>query len=136
MLGIIFLVPETSYVRPQTKVHPLSFDDEESKVELELKEKGNSQHIETVPIPEHVTGNGRSESGETEPKMSYWRSLRVFTGRYTDAPTWKIFLRPLVMFFYPAVFWAFLIYGTTLTWVSFIIAVLVSSGDLADSGNR
>lgn len=52
-----------------------------------------------------------------EPKDSYARSLRVYTGRYTYAPIWKIFTRPLVLFWYPAVFWGFLIYGTTLTWI-------------------
>jgi MFS family permease len=29
----------------------------------------------------------------------------------------RIFLRPFVVFFYPAVFWAFLMYGATLTWI-------------------
>jgi len=49
--------------------------------------------------------------------MSYVRSLRVFTGRYSYAPIWKIYTRPVILFFYPAVLWGFLIYGTTLTWI-------------------
>lgn len=112
MFGIIFAVPETSYVRPAPIVHTLAANDEELNAGT-IIEKDDKQHIEMVVLPDHVTGNGRSEMG---PKMSYWRSLRVFTGRYTDAPMWKIFVRPLIMFWYPAVLWGFLIYGTTLTW--------------------
>lgn len=75
-------------------------------------EKG--MHFETVPMPAHITGNGVEAS---EPKMSYWKSMRFYTGRYTDAPLWKIAARPFIMFWYPAVLWGFLIYGTTLTWI-------------------
>lgn len=52
-----------------------------------------------------------------EKKDSYLKSLRFISGRYSDAPFWKILLRPVVIFWYPAVLWAFLIYGTTLTWI-------------------
>lgn len=45
------------------------------------------------------------------------RSLRFYSGVYTETPLWKIFLRPLVIFWYPAVLWAFLLYGVTLTWI-------------------
>jgi hypothetical protein len=45
------------------------------------------------------------------------KSLRVYTGRYSYAPTWKIYTRPVVLFFYPAALWGFVIYGTTLTWI-------------------
>ena len=113
MLAIIFGVPETNYVRPHTVIRPPTTFDEESKAGVDMDEKIKGQHIETTAIPVHVTGNGGLD---VEPKHTYWRSLRVFTGRYTDAPIWKIFVRPLIMFWYPGVLWAFLIYGTTLTW--------------------
>jgi hypothetical protein len=45
------------------------------------------------------------------------KSLRVYTGRYSYAPTWKIYTRPVVLFIYPAALWGFVIYGTTLTWI-------------------
>jgi MFS family permease len=37
--------------------------------------------------------------------------------KYTEAPFWKILIRPVVIFWYPAVTWAFLIYGVSLTWI-------------------
>jgi hypothetical protein len=59
-----------------------------------------------------------SEATEVvERKHSYLRSLRIVNGKYSDAPFWKILIRPAVIFWYPAVLWAFLIYGTTLTWI-------------------
>lgn len=112
MIATIFGVPETSYVRPQTIPHIRRTSDAE-KAGVDLDEKISSHHVETTAIPAHVTGNSGLES---EPKHGYWRSMRVFTGRYTDAPMWKIFVRPLIMFWYPSVLWGFLIYGTTLTW--------------------
>lgn len=117
MVLIILCVPETSYIRPRVISHltPAHISEEEHKTgSLTIDEKTGSEHVETVPIPAHVTGNGRNP--ESEPKHTYLQSLRVFTGRYTDAPTWKIFTRPLIMFWYPPVLWGFLVYGTTLTW--------------------
>ena len=61
---------------------------------------------------------GARETGvQSEKKMAFLQSLRFYTGVYTETPLWKIFLRPLVIFWYPAVLWAFLLYGVTLTWI-------------------
>jgi hypothetical protein len=81
-----------------------------------------------VALPTVLTGNGSNPDAATESKMSYMKSLRLYTGRYTDAPVWKIFARPFVMFFYPCVIWAFLIYGTTLTWIVYVWSL--NSGEL------
>jgi len=43
--------------------------------------------------------------------------LRIYTGIYCDTPLWKIMCRPFIVFFYPAILWGFLVYGTTLTWI-------------------
>lgn len=64
-----------------------------------------------------ISGNGSAPGSQREKKMSFWRTLRIFTGRYSDAKIWTIFARPFIMFFYPCVLWGFLIYGTTLTWI-------------------
>lgn len=117
MVLIVLFVPETSYVRPRIISHltPAHSSEEEHKIgSLTIDEKVGAEHVEAVPVPAHVTGNGHK--ADSEPKHTYLRTLKVFTGRYTDAPMWKIFSRPFIMFWYPAVLWGFLIYGTTLTW--------------------
>lgn len=73
-------------------------------------------HLEFAPLSPKITGNG-SRGDQDDTKHSFVRSLALYTGRYSDAKVWRIFARPIVMFFYPAVLWGFLIYGTTLTWI-------------------
>ena len=126
MFGVVFLVPETAYRRDGVVIVPVESKiiDSESK---EMSEKPTSQHIHMALAHEHDASRAAGEKdahlsytishASAEPKLSYIKSLRVYTGRYTYAPLWKIFTRPLVLFFYPAVFWGFLIYGTTLTWI-------------------
>lgn len=41
-------------------------------------------------------------------RMSYGRSLRIFTGTHSKTPFWKITARPFIVFWYPAVLWSFL----------------------------
>ncbi|MCJ1311155.1 hypothetical protein MMC25_004825 [Agyrium rufum] len=112
VFGIIFLVPETSYRRTSIgpiSTHPVKTVDEEEKEHLE-NEKSGPQFSDVA-----VT---RTQSNRSAPKrMSYVQSLRIYTGRYAQAPFWRIFTRPFIVFWYPAVFWGFLIYGTTLTWI-------------------
>lgn len=72
----------------------------------------------TAAVQEKKAEIEHRESGVvTEQRASYASSLRLWKGSFTPTPMWKIFLRPLVIFWYPAVFWAFLLYGATLTWI-------------------
>lgn len=111
-------MPETTYIRQSVTSDVLAktgIQDQERGAENEkFDEKG--LHVEEYhPVPKNVTGNGAASNQDA--KMSYIRSLAIFTGRYTDAKIWKIFARPFIVFFYPCVLWGFLIYGTTLTWI-------------------
>ena len=125
-IGILFFVPETTYIRNTVTSEILAktgIQDQERGAENEkTDEKG--MHVEHYALPRKITGNGSSPEAATEPKMSYVKSLRIYTGRYTDAKIWKIFARPFIMFFYPCVLWAFLIYGTTLTWIVYVAPVV------------
>jgi hypothetical protein len=104
MFLVIFLVPETSYKRPP--LHEILGVDLSGE---DLDVKGDKEEKELEPT--------RASRYASEPKMSFTSSLRVYTGVYSTSPLWKIMIRPFVMFFYPAVLWGFLIYGTTLTWI-------------------
>ena len=107
MFLIVFLVPETSFRRdPVSDTVPYSgrqFDVDETVLGKEISSVSHASE----------TQYSRSRGG----KITYIQSLRVYTGRYSNASFIKIFSRPLIVFFYPAVLWAFLIYGTTLTWI-------------------
>ena len=123
MFAVIFLVPETAYRRDAVVVIPeeIRRDDHETEKpsgEVVVHMKIGHEHDRSQRAGETEKHLSYSAShASAEPKMSYVKSLRVFTGRYSYAPIWKIYTRPVLLFFYPAVLWGFLIYGTTLTWI-------------------
>ena len=121
MLGVLFLVPETSYRRDAVTVvpvnDPVSNDPEKPGTEHVHMKLGHEHDASQVQGEKDKHLSYSVTQGSAEPKMTYLRSLRVFTGRYSYAPILKIFTRPVILFFYPAVCWGFLIYGTTLTWI-------------------
>ncbi|KAI3395990.1 hypothetical protein diail_560 [Diaporthe ilicicola] len=105
MIGVVFFVPETAY-RRDSVIPIVETDEKGAHLKLGHEHEVHGQQEATIQV-------GR----QNDQKHTYLQSLRVFTGRYSDAPIWKVFLRPVVMWFYPAVLWAFLIYGTTITWI-------------------
>lgn len=118
MFAVIFLVPETAYRRDAVVLVPE--DTQTGDIE-----KPGSAHM-TIGHEHDVSQQAGEKDkhlsysathASTEPRMSYLKGLRVYTGRYSYAPIWKIYTRPVILFFYPAVLWGFLIYGTTLTWI-------------------
>jgi len=107
MLAVFFLVPETAYRRNAVTVVPASDREEEAGNGSVRKMKiGHVQHDDVAD--KEV---GSAESPAVPKKQTYWQSLRVYNGRYSHAPGWKPFVRPVVMLFYPAVFWGLLVYG-------------------------
>jgi MFS family permease len=122
MFAVVFFVPETTFRRDAVVVVPTSDSDENAA--SSDPEKAKVSHITMKLAHEHDRFNEKDKHlsysathAASEPKHSYVRSLRIFNGRFSYAPIWKVFTRPVVLFFYPAVFWGFLIYGTTLTWI-------------------
>jgi len=100
---VYLFVPETAYNRPPVQ---------QRYTDAEIDLKDNEEKVEIMNTAEVTL-----EAGTVDEKHSFVRSLRIFTGRYTTQPFLRILLRPFVVFFYPAVLWAFLMYGTTLTWI-------------------
>lgn len=106
---VVLFVPETAYIRAPIEERYAGVILRTSDVEKQ-REEGDKEMSTT----EH---SHLENAVPTEKKDSYLKSLRFISGRYSDAPFWKILIRPVVIFWYPAVLWAFLIYGTTLTWI-------------------
>lgn len=107
---VILFVPETAYRRRSyeqllaAKSTPNRDEKSDSlKKEVHSEQEENVENVETGVV--------------TERKQSFVHSLRLWGGVYTDTPLWKIFLRPMVVFFYPGVLWGFLLYGITLSWI-------------------
>ena len=60
------------------------------------------------------------------PKASFAKSLLPFNGRKTDENFFKLIVRPLPLFFHPAVLWACLIQGALIGWTVMIGVVLAA----------
>ena len=109
MFAVVFFVPETAYRRDSVVVVADEKEGEGPSVtHMKLAHEHDESHVgEKGMHTSYPVGEG---SG-VEKKHTYLQSLRVFTGRYSYAPIWKLFVRPVVLLFYPAVLWGFLIYG-------------------------
>lgn len=113
-------MPETTYIRPNvasTVLAKTGIQDQERGAPPEKFDSEGGVHIEDTGVLSSLTGNGSSPDAATEPKHSFLRSMRFYTGRYTNGRIWKVFARPFVVFWYPAVLFSFLLYGTTLSWI-------------------
>ncbi|KAF3058535.1 hypothetical protein GL218_05253 [Daldinia childiae] len=111
---VILFVPETAYRRQsfEQQLAVKGANSQDAKPEIPEKKDASSGPEDSAKVETIETGV------VTERKDSYLRSLKLWSGTiYTTTPLWKIFLRPVVVFFYPAVLWAFLLYGVTLTWI-------------------
>ncbi|KAI1370575.1 MFS general substrate transporter [Hypoxylon crocopeplum] len=110
---VLLFVPETAYRRPSYEAHLATggVAVRDAKSETDEKKAASSEQEENVRVETVETG------AVTERKESFIQSLRLWRGTYTDTPLWKIAMRPVVVFFYPAVLWGFLLYGITLSWI-------------------
>lgn len=118
-LLIFFCVPETSYERKDNLVLKATveetFDDEKGVLRSTV-----AMHVEH----DDQRGEPLSRAATVPEKMSYWRSLRLFTGRHSKASIFTVFSRPFVLFMYPAIGLTFLTYGVMITWyVAFSVVV-------------
>ncbi|KAB8251182.1 major facilitator superfamily domain-containing protein [Aspergillus flavus] len=122
-LALFFLAPETSYIRVPNTTHSSteasSIDQPDAKaVPGEDVAQPRSETIDDIE-KEPRAHNDQQQANHppiiTERKDSYWRSLRVYTGRYSTASVVKVISRPFILFLYPGILWAFLTWGTTIT---------------------
>lgn len=135
--AIVFLVPETSFRRSSslnTDLHDDSDDARDRNVHGSdgrppQNEKYPSQDRDSValthsndlnPPSVETMANGRSGLRESTPKQSYLQTLKPFSGRYTKDNFFKVLVRPLPLFFHPAIFWGCLIQGSMIGWTVFI----------------
>ncbi|KAI8959379.1 MFS general substrate transporter [Daldinia sp. FL1419] len=75
--------------------------------------------IEVEAIERATTGTSWSEE-----KHSYWHDLKIFHGRVSDDPFWKVLTRPLLMLIFPQVLFSFFAYGLTTSWLVVVGSVL------------
>jgi hypothetical protein len=101
---VILTFPETTYRRsPVKEIHATHRNETDEKTngepQVEYSEAGN----EVIPK-----------------KDSFIRSLRLFTGVYTEESLFKLFIRPCILLILPPALWATLVMSVT---IGFLVAI-------------
>lgn len=113
---LFFFCPETAYRRDAAFNTDLGTEDHAE----ELNEKRIAEKVQNIETVESVN----TEQGWSEPKHSYWYDLKIFHGRQSDDPYWKVLTRPLMMLIFPQVLFSFFAYGLTTSWLIVVGSVL------------
>ncbi|KAH8703437.1 serine/threonine kinase 16 [Talaromyces proteolyticus] len=115
LLLIVFFVPETCYNRESSIVVRAMVDeakgDHIAAMHLETKQnkiRKKASEFEQSTSDSSINGIQR--------KMSYWHSLHLYSGRYSNASLFKVAARPFILFWYPAVFVLFAVFGVMMCW--------------------
>ncbi|KAL2867529.1 major facilitator superfamily domain-containing protein [Aspergillus lucknowensis] len=114
-VALFFAAPETAFIRADTaSTETASSEHSETKgVNSETENVHGIEEIEESKA--RSTRLGDDDPRPVQVKHSYWRSLRIFNGRYSNASIFKVMTRPFILFLYPPMLWAFLTWGTTIT---------------------
>ncbi|KAF2084862.1 putative cycloheximide resistance protein [Saccharata proteae CBS 121410] len=125
---IVFLVPETSYIRPADGTTLTTRLTGDTDTEKHTPSERTNNDLTSLPACPSRPSTPFPPPTATDPPQTYLSTLRPFSGRYSHAPLHRIMLRPFVMFaLYPSVVWALLIYGTTL---SYLVVFSVVNGQI------
>ncbi|KAF2027350.1 MFS general substrate transporter [Setomelanomma holmii] len=113
LLLTFFFVPETCYIRNPTMSAALQVNDQGEK---NVVESGEITQIET-------------RQSSQRPRKSYWQSLAIFTGTYTDEDLLRLVVAPFISCTNIVALWTVITTGVVLSYyvaVAFVIAQLFS----------
>ena len=101
-VGFFFLAPETAFIRAGPEPER-ALTERETAAGIQEKDTQGSEHVQDVEMIEVENKSSRKPSATPSPpatahvKDSYWRSLRVCHGRYSNAPFLKVMTRPFIL---------------------------------------
>jgi MFS family permease len=128
---LVFLVPETAFKRADYLNTDMDQDTPDRK---SLESQSSPSHTPSTSSTGGAIVGEKSSTGATtetvsQPKQKnpYVKTLLPFNGRKTNEPFFKLLIRPLPLFFHPAILWACLIQGVIIGWtvlIGVVIAVI------------
>ncbi|KAI0172984.1 MFS general substrate transporter [Hypoxylon sp. FL1284] len=126
---VLFLFcPETAYRRdhvPDTDHSTeLGKADETAKESPKAKSGSESPGAGNAEVEIEIVEDAAPDGTRSEKKHTYWHDLKIFRGRVSDDPFWKVLTRPLLMLIFPQVLFSFLAYGLTTSWLVVVGSVL------------
>lgn len=90
-VAFFFLAPETAFIRADPSP-------ETTSIAHEAKDKPSSDNVHGIERIESKSQPQQSNYTPPAQKHSYWRSLRIYSGRYSDAPLLKVVSRPFILY--------------------------------------
>ncbi|KAL1862113.1 hypothetical protein Plec18170_000937 [Paecilomyces lecythidis] len=120
IVALFFFCPETAYRRDEALNTDLGTEDKIVSLEVEAME----DHEKDKPAARTIERAETNTSSSVELKHSYWHELKIFHGRVSDDPFWKVLIRPLMMLVFPQVIFSFFAYGLTTSWLVVVGGVL------------
>ncbi|KAI2619836.1 MFS general substrate transporter [Hypomontagnella submonticulosa] len=127
---VLFLFcPETAYRRDASLntdlgTTPLGDDKSGQYDSTKMKVDSNSPTAADAEIEVEVIERAAPNGALSEKKHSYWHDLKIYHGRVSDDPFWKVLTRPLLMLVFPQVLFSFFAYGLTTSWLVVVGSVL------------
>ncbi|KAH7084378.1 major facilitator superfamily domain-containing protein [Paraphoma chrysanthemicola] len=76
-----------------------------------------SEKSAPTPIPEAAKDVEKVQQ-PTEPRITYWQSLKVYNGRFSDESLLRAFITPWSAYLLPAVLWTAYAYGCTVAFAT------------------
>ncbi|KAL2682265.1 major facilitator superfamily domain-containing protein [Phyllosticta citricarpa] len=73
-----------------------------------------------IPLPDSADSFKPGLEAQPAGKMTYWETLRLYSGVHTREPLFKLFIRPMMLLLLPPVLWATLVMSVT---IGFIVAI-------------
>ena len=115
---IFFFVPETAYRRADHLNTDVLRNDsvKYNRTAQQHLVNENGDRIELA----QGSHNGPNGLAAQPPKATFAQTLMPFNGRKTDENFFKLLLRPIPLFFHPAILWGCLIQGTLIGWTVMI----------------
>ncbi|KAI1391789.1 MFS general substrate transporter [Hypoxylon trugodes] len=125
---VLFLFcPETAYKRDASLNIDLGTgqDNADKLVGEEItKNKAGTESPGAENVEVEVIERAPTSGTWSEEKHSYWHDLKIYHGRVSDDPFWKVLTRPLLMLVFPQVLFSFFAYGLTTSWLVVVGSVL------------
>lgn len=115
-LLVIFTFPETTYKRSE-----VIMGDDDPEAKHKPNETERAEYDAKAATASSLNREATIESQEVIPqKISYAKSLSLFTKTYTRESLATIFARPLVLIMLPSVLWCSLVFAVT---IGFLVAI-------------
>ncbi|GAD98696.1 conserved hypothetical protein [Paecilomyces variotii No. 5] len=123
IVALFFFCPETAYRRDETLNTDLGTEDKIVSLEVDAIDDHDQEKDKDKPAARTIE-RAETNTSSVELKHTYWHDLKIFHGRVSDDPFWKVLIRPLMMLVFPQVIFSFFAYGLTTSWLVVVGGVL------------